>query len=83
MVTSLDSPKFNIFFLLVDGSSLDEIAFENMNETMFNWVNEERFTTFPKVTRGNIHQLLQTRKYLVLVVVEENKLHEVPAEMLE
>lgn len=50
---------------------------------MYNWINEERFETFPKVTRGNINELMQTKKYIVLVVVEENKLHEVPTEMLE
>lgn len=46
-------------------------------------MNEERFETFPKITRGNIHQILQTKKYLVLAVVEENKLLEIPTEMVE
>lgn len=50
---------------------------------MYNWINEERFETFPKITRGNIHEILQTKKYLVLVVVEENKLQEITPEMLE
>lgn len=50
---------------------------------MYDWVNEERFETFPKITRGNINQILQTKKYLVLAVVEENKLMEIPTEMME
>ncbi|XP_063235483.1 LOW QUALITY PROTEIN: protein disulfide-isomerase TMX3 [Bacillus rossius redtenbacheri] len=75
--------KENSFHFINDGASLDDVAYEDLNDTMHSWVNEERFTTFPKVTRGNIHQLLQTKKYLVLVVLQENKLHEIPAEMLE
>lgn len=50
---------------------------------MYNWINEERFETFPKVTRGNINELMQTKKYIVLVVVEENKLQEISPEMIE
>lgn len=56
---------------------------DELNETMYNWINEERFETFPKITRGNINEILQTKKYLVLVVVEENKLQEISPEMLE
>lgn len=54
-----------------------------LNTSIADWINQERFTQFPKVTRGNINQLLKTGKYLVLAVVEENKLEEVPAHMLE
>lgn len=50
---------------------------------MYKWINEERFETFPKVTRGNINEILQTKKYIVLVVVEENKVQEINTEMLE
>lgn len=39
--------------------------------------------TYPKITRSNIHQLLQTRKYLVLAVVEENKLNEIATHEME
>ena len=60
----------------------EEVDFEYLNSTMYDWINAERFATFPKITRGNINQLLQTRKYLVLAVVEENKLQEIPTEML-
>lgn len=48
----------------------------HLNESLHQWVNEERFLTFPKVTRYNMYQLKQTKKYLVLAVVEENKLSE-------
>lgn len=50
---------------------------------MYKWINEERFETFPKITRGNINEILQTKKYIVLVVVEENKLQQISQEMLE
>lgn len=50
---------------------------------MYKWINEERFETFPKVTRGNINELLQTKKFLVLAVVEENKLQQITQEMIE
>lgn len=60
----------------------NELGLEYLNASMFDWVNVERFATFPKVTRGNINELLQTKKYLVLAVVEENKLQEIPTEML-
>lgn len=54
-----------------------------MNETLFNWVNEERFIAFPKVTRSNIYQISKTQKFLVLAVVEENKLSEIASHELE
>lgn len=59
-----------------------DLEMESLNASVYDWINVERFATFPKVTRGNINQFLQTRKYLVLTVVEENKLLEIPTEML-
>lgn len=56
---------------------------EALNTTLSQWVNQERFATFPKVTRGNIQQLTRTGKFLVLAVVEENKLEAIPPHMLE
>ncbi|KAJ8686515.1 hypothetical protein QAD02_022309 [Eretmocerus hayati] len=56
---------------------------DELNETLHKWINAERFPTFPKVTRGNIHQLFLTNKNLVLAVVEESKAEEIPPEMLE
>ncbi|KAL7291385.1 protein disulfide-isomerase TMX3 [Trichogramma pretiosum] len=56
---------------------------KKLNETIYKWVNAERFPTFPKVTQGNIYQLYLTGKNLVLAVVEENPLEEVSPDMLE
>lgn len=56
---------------------------DKLNDTLYKWVNAERFPTFPKVTRGNINQLFLTNKNLVLAVVEENPVEEIPADMLE
>ncbi|KAI4470271.1 protein disulfide-isomerase tmx3 [Holotrichia oblita] len=70
------------YFYPVESGSLSQDA-EHLNTSMYNWINEERFETFPKVTRGNINELMQTKKYIVLVVVEENKLQEISPEMME
>lgn len=59
--------------------NIDDI--EKLNETMYKWINAERFPTFPKVTRGNINQLFLTNKNLVLAVVEENQLEKIPPHM--
>lgn len=61
----------------------NDVASDSLNVSLYNWINEERFETFPKITKGNIHEILQTKKYVVLVVVEENKLQQIPADMLE
>lgn len=55
----------------------------HLNITLHQWVNQERFLTFPKITRSNINQLMQTKKNLVLAVVEENKLNEIATHELE
>lgn len=60
-----------------------DVDADYLNGTLYDWLNEERFETFPRVTRGNINEILQTRKYLVLAVVEENKLQQIPLEMVE
>jgi thioredoxin domain-containing protein 10 len=36
-----------------------------------------------KITRGNLHQAFASNKYLVLAVVEENKLQDIPSHMIE
>ena len=59
-----------------------DLEMEFLNASVYDWINVERFATFPKVTRGNINQFMQTKKYLVLAIVEENKLLEIPTEML-
>ncbi|XP_067645832.1 protein disulfide-isomerase TMX3 [Eurosta solidaginis] len=60
-----------------------EMEGSEINETVHHWVNVERFTTFPKITRFNINQLMLTKKYLVVAVVEEDKLSQVPTHELE
>lgn len=56
--------------------------YEALNDSLYKWVNAERFQTFPKVTRGNINQLFLTNKNLVLAVVEENQLEEIQPDMI-
>ncbi|XP_058796231.1 protein disulfide-isomerase TMX3 [Phymastichus coffea] len=72
--------KDNVHYNFTDIGISDK---EKLNETLYKWINAERFPTFPKVTRGNMHQLFLTNKNLVLAVVEENQLEEVPPDMLE
>ncbi|XP_058832375.1 protein disulfide-isomerase TMX3 [Topomyia yanbarensis] len=69
--------RSHYYFPYSDNFDLVEPA--HLNESLFRWVNEERFPTFPKITRNNIHHVIQTKKYLVLAVVEENKLNEIAA----
>lgn len=64
-----------------EGNESEEI--EHLNTSMHRWINEERFETFPKITEGNFNEILQTKKYIVLVVVEDNKLQQIPKEMFE
>lgn len=72
--------KYKFYFVVEPNEEVDA---QSLNSTLYDWVNEERFETFPKITRGNIHQILQTKKNLVLAVVEENKLQEISTEMVE
>ncbi|KAH8365901.1 hypothetical protein KR093_006999, partial [Drosophila rubida] len=65
------------------GHVAHEMQPQDVNDTIFQWVNVERFTLFPKVTRFNIHQLLKTQKYLVLAVVQEDKLSQIATHELE
>ncbi|CAG9561276.1 unnamed protein product [Danaus chrysippus] len=50
---------------------------ETLNDTLKRWVNSERFGFFPKISRSNINDLLDTKKYIVIAVVSENKLNEI------
>ncbi|CAD7003713.1 protein disulfide-isomerase TMX3 [Ceratitis capitata] len=60
-----------------------EMDVSAINDTIHHWVNVERFTTFPKITRFNIKQILLTKKFLVVAVVEEDKLNQVATHELE
>ena len=44
---------------------------------------QERFPLYVKVTRGKFHNLLSTRKLVVIAVLEENKIGELTPEMEE
>ncbi|OAD57572.1 Protein disulfide-isomerase TMX3 [Eufriesea mexicana] len=81
-VVNKHAPVESIPALFVYKENLHYNFSEELNETVYKWINTERFLTFPKVTRGNINQLLLTKKNLVLAVVEENQLEEVPPHMI-
>ncbi|CAH1116632.1 unnamed protein product [Phaedon cochleariae] len=71
----------HFFYPVGEGNFIEES--ENLNASIHEWINHERFETFQKITEGNFNEILRTKKYIVLVVVEENKLFQVPKEMLE
>ncbi|KAL3859864.1 hypothetical protein ACJMK2_010053 [Sinanodonta woodiana] len=43
------------------------------------WVNGERYPAFPKISGGNINEMADLGKYLVIVVVEEVKERKTPS----
>ncbi|XP_042225232.1 protein disulfide-isomerase TMX3-like isoform X2 [Homarus americanus] len=45
-----------------------------LNTSLTDWINHERFTTFVKVTHGNVHQLWKINKFLAITVVKESKI---------
>lgn len=55
----------------------------HLNTSLHRWTNEERFPVFPRVTRSNINEIMSTHKWLVLAVVEENKLAEIATHEME
>lgn len=67
--------------LVEEGNGIEEV--HKLNSSVHKWINEERFETFPKITEANFKEILRTNKYIVLVVVEENKLQQIPKEMLD
>lgn len=50
---------------------------------MHRWINEERFETFQKITEGNFNEILQTKKYIVLVVAEDGRFRQTSKETNE
>jgi hypothetical protein len=52
-------------------SRFDENSLASANTSMNQWVRQERFPHFVKITNGNINQVMRTDKILVIVVVEE------------
>ena len=49
--------------------------------SLYSWVIRERFPMFTKVTRGKFSKIMATRKYVVIAVLEENKLEQITPEM--
>ncbi|CAG9768012.1 unnamed protein product [Ceutorhynchus assimilis] len=56
---------------------------DHLNTTIFKWVNEERFETFPRITNENLKEVLKSGKYVVLAIVEEDKIKRIPTDMIE
>lgn len=68
--------KENTHYNFPHSDVYNEIEMTTLNDSIHNWIIQEKFLTFPKISRENLHQLRQTKKYLVIAVVEENKLQE-------
>lgn len=47
------------------------------NTDIYAWITAERFPLFVKVTRGKFGNIMATRKFVVIAVLEENKLLEI------
>lgn len=75
--------KENTHYTFPLSDSHDIIDTAHLNESLHTWITQEKFLTFPKITMENIYQYKQTKKYLVLAVVEENKLNELVTHELE
>lgn len=52
-----------------------------LNTSLYGWVTAERFPLFVKVTRGKFSNIMATNKFVVIAVLEENKLLEISPEM--
>lgn len=47
------------------------------------WVNHERFPSVVEIGNGNFHQVLKIKKYIVLAVLEEDKVGRMTRDMQE
>ncbi|CAH1102178.1 unnamed protein product [Psylliodes chrysocephalus] len=61
------------YFSASDSKVIDD---PSLNASMSKWVNEERFGTYLKVSRGNLNDLMHLNRYVVLAIVDEKYLHE-------
>lgn len=50
---------------------------ETLNVTLDNWINSERFGSYPKISGSSLNELMAVKKYLVIAIVSENKLNEI------
>ncbi|KAG7167206.1 disulfide-isomerase TMX3-like [Homarus americanus] len=76
------------YFYHIDATCMEEMQFfypvpdeidmaedsNLLNTSLTDWINHERFTTFVKVTHGNVHQLWKINKFLAITVVKESKI---------
>merc|ERR1719351_482586 len=51
------------------------------NTSIYSWMMKERFPMFAKVTRGRFGKIMATNKFVVMAVVDENKLEQISPEM--
>ncbi|PRD27129.1 UNVERIFIED_CONTAM: tmx3 [Trichonephila clavipes] len=72
-------------YVCKDGSCFkyDEEMLASYNISLRTWVNKERFPAFIKVSPGNFHQLIKTKKYIVIAVLEENQIGGLTLKMSE
>ncbi|XP_057653364.1 protein disulfide-isomerase TMX3-like [Diorhabda carinulata] len=61
-------------FFLGDPTKFKDVTI--LNSSLSKWMNEERFKTFQKVTYGNLPELIQLNKYILLLVVDEKNINE-------
>ncbi|KAG8196511.1 hypothetical protein JTE90_012325 [Oedothorax gibbosus] len=78
-------PTMQSAFVCKDGSCFryEEEMLETHNMSLHDWVNKERFPAFIKFTQGNFHQVMKTKKYLVMAVLEENQIGGLTLKMTE
>lgn len=55
----------------------------NETQVLSKWVSRERFPSFLKISRNNFQSLLSTEKFLVMAVLEEDRLGRLTADMTE
>jgi len=67
------------FYNIPEGSS--ESSEYNLTISLSEWVIRERFPTFMRITRANFQELTGTNKYIVVAVVDEDKLGRLTPEM--
>ncbi|XP_050299858.1 protein disulfide-isomerase TMX3 [Anthonomus grandis grandis] len=63
--------------------SIDNFVEDYLMSELYKWINVERFSTFPRISAENIKEVMQTEKYLVLAIVDENKVNHIPPDMIE
>jgi len=72
---------------LIDSAAVefldDGIVQLNELESLKYWINHERFPTMVEITPGNFHQVMKTNKFIVLAVLEEDKIGRLTPNMIQ